>query len=95
MGDRLNTGIVVQSFEQAIYHRQPKEELMHHSDKGCQYTSQEFRELAKEKNIKLSMSGLAMRVSEKFLLVYLVGSMIISSSAPFYRYLVASDVALV
>jgi transposase InsO family protein len=35
----------------------PKAELMHHSDRGCQYTSEKFTELAKEKNIKLSMSA--------------------------------------
>ena len=30
---------------------------MHHSDKGCQYTSREFKELADKSGIKLSMSG--------------------------------------
>ena len=57
MGDRLNTSIVVQSLKQALYQRQPEGELMHHSDKGCQYTSEEFRNLTNGENIKLSMSG--------------------------------------
>jgi putative transposase len=30
---------------------------MHHSDRGCQYTSKDFKELAKSHGIKLSMSG--------------------------------------
>ncbi len=30
---------------------------MHHSDKGCQYTSHEFQELLKANRIIISMSG--------------------------------------
>lgn len=30
---------------------------MHHSDRGCQYTSKEFEEITKDQDITLSMSG--------------------------------------
>ena len=57
MSNSLQTAIIVKSLKQALYNRNPKVEVMHHSDRGCQYTSEEFRVLTKEKNIKLSMSA--------------------------------------
>lgn len=57
MGDRLQTDLVTKALKQALYRRGIQKGLMHHSDKGCQYTSQEFRELADRNGIKLSMSG--------------------------------------
>ena len=57
MGDRLQTDLVTKALKQALHHREIQKELMHHSDKGCQYTSREFKELADKSGIKLSMSG--------------------------------------
>lgn len=57
MGDSLETSLVVKALNQALCHRSLEGELVHHSDRGCQYTSKEFRELAKRNGIKLSMSG--------------------------------------
>jgi putative transposase len=57
MGDRLQTDLVTKALKQALHHRSIPKGLMHHSDKGCQYTSLEFRELAEKYGIKLSMSG--------------------------------------
>jgi transposase InsO family protein len=57
MGEKLQTELVTKALEQAITHRQIKEEVMHHSDRGCQYTSKEFKDLSKKYGIKLSMSG--------------------------------------
>lgn len=57
MGDRLETRLVSQALKQGLIHRDIKNDLMHHSDRGCQYTSQEFRELTARHGIKLSMSG--------------------------------------
>jgi putative transposase len=37
--------------------REVNEGLLHHSDKGCQYTSKEFKELIDNHKIQLSMSG--------------------------------------
>ncbi len=57
MGARLETGLVTKALNQALYSRDVNEGLMHHSDRGCQYTSFEFRELTKKYGIKLSMSA--------------------------------------
>lgn len=45
MGSSLEIELVTQALKQALCHRGIKEELMHHSDRGCQYTSKEFKEL--------------------------------------------------
>ena len=49
--------LVIDALRMAIAMRQPEEGLIHHSDRGCQYTSDDFRyELAKY-DIQCSMSG--------------------------------------
>lgn len=57
MGESLETKLIVQALKQAVCHRESKGGLIHHSDRGCQYTSQEFEKLTQEHNIKLSMSA--------------------------------------
>jgi len=57
MGESLKTELVTKALRQAIIQRDVNEGLLHHSDKGCQYTSKEFKELAENYKIKLSMSG--------------------------------------
>jgi putative transposase len=57
MSERMTSDLVCQALNQAIVHRQPREKLMHHSDRGCQYTSEAFQMFLKLKNITCSMSG--------------------------------------
>ena len=57
MNERMTTSLVRNALEQALIHRKPQPGLMHHSDKGCQYTSQEFQALLKAHQITISMSG--------------------------------------
>lgn len=57
MSERMTAELVISSLKQAIPHRRPEQGLMHHSDKGCWYTSKNFQELLKENNIIVSMSG--------------------------------------
>lgn len=57
MGDSLETNLVINALKQAIHQRDIKDGLLHHSDRGSQYTSREFKELADRYNIRLSMSG--------------------------------------
>lgn len=58
MGERLETVLVTKALKQALYQRCIIEkDLMHHSDRGCQYTSKEFRELTLRHGIQLSMSA--------------------------------------
>ena len=57
MGDRLETELVTRALKQALYRRLINSELMNHSDRGCQYTSKEFRDLTLSHGIRLSMSA--------------------------------------
>jgi putative transposase len=57
MSDRMTTDLVAGALQQALTHRQPPDNLIHHSDRGSQYTSAAFRKLLKEHNITASMSG--------------------------------------
>ena len=57
MSDKLEGNLVVKALEQVLYSRKPSRELIHHSDRENQYTSNEFKELTNQHDIKLSMSG--------------------------------------
>jgi len=57
MNERMTSDLVSAALEQALIHRKPQPGLIHHSDKGCQYTSHHFQELLKKHNITISMSG--------------------------------------
>lgn len=59
MGASLNTELVTRALKQALYRRGVlvNKGLMHHSDRGSQYTSKEFRDLAAAHGIELSMSA--------------------------------------
>jgi putative transposase len=57
MGERLETSLIERALNQALYRRSPPQGLIHHSDRGSQYTSEEFGEMAKRNGIFLSMSG--------------------------------------
>ncbi len=57
MGESLETTLVVRALKQAVCHRGVHEGLMHHSDRGCQYTSKEFKEISEYYGIRLSMSA--------------------------------------
>ncbi len=45
------------ALQQALCHRKPTPGLLHHSDKGCQYTSHDFQKLLRLNSIHASMSG--------------------------------------
>jgi len=53
MSNRMTTELVASALQQALVHRKPPGDLIHHSDRGCQYTSIAFR----SNNIIASMSG--------------------------------------
>jgi transposase InsO family protein len=57
MNDRMTDHLVIGALQQALNHRQPHTSLMHHSDRGSQYTSKDFRKLLKKHGIIASMSG--------------------------------------
>jgi len=57
MSERMTSDLVVSALQQAIIHRKPAKGLMHHSDKGKQYTSRAFQDLLNKHCIIASMSG--------------------------------------
>lgn len=57
MGSKIDAKLVLQSLDQAILHRNPAEGLIVHSDRGSQYTSDEYRQRVNEKGFIMSMSA--------------------------------------
>lgn len=57
MSDRMTADLVLKALEQAVLHRQPDKGLVHHSDRGSQYTSKDFQSLLLLYNMIASMSG--------------------------------------
>lgn len=52
----LNTSLPLRALDAAIRRRAPLAGLQHHSDRGCQYTSQDYQTALNELNIEVSMS---------------------------------------
>jgi putative transposase len=52
----MSTALVLRALQMALLHRDPPEGLLHHSDRGCQYTSRAYREALAEAGIGASMS---------------------------------------
>ena len=57
MGERLTRNLVSQSLLRAVAAKRPAKGLMHHSDRGSQYCSYEYRRLLDQFDLKASMSG--------------------------------------
>ena len=55
--DRLEQGLTQAALERALFERQPQEGLLHHSDRGSQYTAGDYRDILKEAGLEVSMSG--------------------------------------
>ena len=53
----MSRRLVLAALRMAIEARQPEAELIHHSDRGSQYTSDDFRDELAKHDIKCSMSG--------------------------------------
>lgn len=56
MADHMDTSLVADALRMAIAHRQPAPGLIFHADRGCQYTSGEFRQLLADNHIVQSLS---------------------------------------
>ena len=59
MANNLRTGLVLDALNMAIYTRRPQPGLIHHSDRGSQYTSVEFGSRLKEAGLLPSMGSIA------------------------------------
>jgi len=57
MGERLTRNLVSQSLFRAVVAKRPAKGLLHHSDRGSQYCSHEYRSLLGQFGLEVSMSG--------------------------------------
>jgi putative transposase len=57
MGERMTRNLVSQSLFRAVEAKRPAKGLTHHSDRGTQYCSYEYRHLLDQFAMKTSMSG--------------------------------------
>ena len=56
MGERLTRNLISQSLIRAVTAKRPAEGLIHHSDRGSQYFSHEFRNILEQYGLTASMS---------------------------------------
>jgi putative transposase len=57
MADHLRTELVLDALNMAVWNRRPEPGLVHHSDRGCQYTSLAFGRRCREAGILPSMGS--------------------------------------
>ena len=57
VSDRMKRGLAMDALQRAIVLRQPSRGLIHHSDRGSQYCSADYRRLVREHGFVASMSG--------------------------------------
>ncbi len=57
MGERLTRNLTSQSLLRAVEAKRPSQGLIHHSDRGSQYCSREYRSMVERFGLKVSMSG--------------------------------------
>jgi putative transposase len=53
---RLATSLPLSALDAAVQRRRPGAKLLHHSDRGCQYTSAEYRAALEDLKVTVSMS---------------------------------------
>jgi putative transposase len=57
MADHMETSLVSDALQMALVHRRHPKGLLHHSDRGVQYASEDYRHLLKSHGLTASMSG--------------------------------------
>jgi putative transposase len=57
MSDRIKRGLAMEALQRAITLRKPGAGLIHHSDRGSQYCSADYREMVHSADFVTSMSG--------------------------------------
>jgi putative transposase len=57
MGERLSKNLINQSLFRAVTAKRPPKGLLHHSDRGSQYCSYEYRQLLQQLGVRVPMSG--------------------------------------
>ncbi len=54
--DTMSDELTLRALQSALEHRQPRAGLMHHTDRGSQYTSGEYQDRLQERGFQISMS---------------------------------------
>lgn len=57
MDDQMPTDLVSDALKMALHQRRPAGNLIHHSDRGVQYASEDYQQLLARHGITVSMSG--------------------------------------
>ena len=57
MADHLETDLVADGLHMALQRRRPRAGLLHHSDRGVQYASDDYQQLLRRHGVQASMSG--------------------------------------
>jgi transposase InsO family protein len=57
MGERMTRNLISQSLFRAVEAKRPAKGLLHHSDRGSQYCSYEYRQILDQFGLQASMSG--------------------------------------
>lgn len=57
MADHMRTELASAALQMAIVHRRPAKGLLHHSDRGVQYASDDYQKVLREHQMEVSMSG--------------------------------------
>lgn len=58
MAEHMETDLVAEALKMALVHRRPDgDKLLHHSDRGVQYASDDYQHLLEQRGITASMSG--------------------------------------
>ena len=74
VADHLRTSLIVEALFAALFTRKPPKGVIFHSDRGCQYTSQEFANFCTESGVIRSMGRRATcydnAVAESFFATY-------------------------
>lgn len=59
MDKSMDASLIERAWQMAVLHRQPPAQLLHHSDRGSQYTSESYLHLLEQAGCTLSMSRTA------------------------------------
>lgn len=74
IADHMKTSLIIEALDMAIAHRKPARGVIFHSDRGCQYTSDDFAKHCKSKGVRRSMGRTGTcydnAVSESFFATY-------------------------
>lgn len=56
MGQRIDTRLVLDALTMALWRRRPRQQVLVHSDQGCQFTGHEWQTFLRDHNLLSSMS---------------------------------------